>query len=193
MVSPATVSVVVGLTVQLVATPKDANGTPLTGRVITWATSNALIAGITGSGLVTGVAAGAATLTATSEGQSGSATTSVANVPVASVVISPVTAVVLVGQAVQLTATLKDAAGNVLGGRVISWTSSSTAIATVSASGVATGAGAGAVTIRATSEGQSGTAAVTVTPRRPVPPRTGLDLAVPSPPAPSVTLAFTEV
>jgi len=73
---------------------------------------------------VTGVAAGSVTITATSEGKNGSAAVNVANVPVASVVISPVTAVVLVGQAVQLTATLKDAAGNVLTGRAVAWASS---------------------------------------------------------------------
>src|SRR2546422_8486903 len=48
-------------------------------------------------------------------------------------------ATVVLGAATQLTATLKDAAGDVLSGRVISWASSNTAIATVSASGLVTG------------------------------------------------------
>src|SRR2546427_963602 len=39
-VSPATASVPVGQTVQLTATPKDANGNPLSGGVVTWAASN---------------------------------------------------------------------------------------------------------------------------------------------------------
>src|SRR3989441_906773 len=73
-VAPATATVPVGQTVQLTATTKDANGTVLTGRTVTWATSNAALATVSGSGVVTGVAAGGpVTITATSEGQSGTA------------------------------------------------------------------------------------------------------------------------
>src|SRR5207249_3393785 len=104
-----------------------------------------------------------------SEGKSGSATTSVANVPVASVVISPVTAVVLVGATVQLTATLKDAAGNLLSGRSVTWASSTPAVATVTSAGLVTGVAPGAATITATSEGQRGTAAITGTSAGPQP------------------------
>src|SRR5436309_1990907 len=43
-VSPAAPSVTVGGTVQLAATPLDASGTPLSGRVVTWATSSAAVA-----------------------------------------------------------------------------------------------------------------------------------------------------
>jgi hypothetical protein len=62
----------------------------------------------------------------------------------------------------QFTATLRDASGNVLTGRTISWTSSNLSVATVSGSGLALGVVAGTATITATSEGQSGTAALTV-------------------------------
>jgi len=163
-VSPATATVFVGATTQLSATPKDAAGNVLAGRAVTWTSSNTAIATVSASGLVMGVAAGAVTITATSEGRSGSASVTVANVPVASVVISPVTAVVLVGATVQLTATLKDAAGNLLSGRSVTWTSSAPAVATVSSTGLVTGVAAGAVTITATSEGKTGSAAVTVNP-----------------------------
>jgi acid phosphatase len=77
-VSPASVSLQIGQSSQLTATPKDANGNPLTGRAITWSSSNTAIATVSGSGLVTGVAAGGpATITATSEGRSGSAAVTV--------------------------------------------------------------------------------------------------------------------
>src|SRR5206468_1217040 len=76
-VSPASASVAVNQTVQLTATPKDANGTPLTGRTISWVSGTPGVATVTGSGLVTGVTAGSATITATSEGKSGSATVTV--------------------------------------------------------------------------------------------------------------------
>ncbi len=83
-------------------------------------------------------------------------------VPVASVTVSPATASVTVGQTVQLTATPRDAAGNPLSGRAVAWVSSATRVATVSGSGLVAGVAAGTATITASSEGQSGTAAVTV-------------------------------
>src|SRR5207249_10100580 len=108
------------------------------------------------AGLVTGVAAGSATITATSEGKSGTASVTVANVPVASVTVSPTAANMYVGGTVQLTATLKDASGNVLSGRALTWTSGTGAVGTVSASGLVTGVAAGAATIRATGVGGGG-------------------------------------
>ena len=162
-VSPAAPTVQVGQTAQLTATPRDATGNPLTGRVITWQSSNGAVASVNGSGLVTAVATGAATITATSEGQSGTAVVTVSNVPVASVTVTPASASVQQGATVQLTATPRDANGTALSGRVVTWGSNNTAVATVSGSGLVSGAGAGSATITATSEGQSGTAAITVT------------------------------
>src|SRR6266480_3954139 len=161
--SPAAATVTVGTTTQVTATPKDANGTALSGGVVTWGTSNAAVATVSASGLVTGVAAGSATITATSEGQSGTAALTVTNVPVASVTVSPATASLTVGATTQLTATPKDANGTALSGRVVTWGTSNAAAATVSANGVVTGVATGSATITATSEGQSGTSAITVT------------------------------
>ena len=163
-VSPASASVPAGQTAQLTATPKDVNGNPLSGRVVTWASSNTSVATVSSSGLVTGKVAGSAMITATSEGQSGTSAITVVHVPVASVTVSPSSASVPAGSALQLTATPKDAAGNPLSGRTIAWSSSNTAVATVSSSGLVSGVVAGSATITAMSEGQSGTAAITVTP-----------------------------
>ena len=162
-VSPASANLTVGQTTQLTATPKDASGNPLTGRTVTWSTSNAAVAAVSGSGLVTGGAAGTATITASSEGQNGTAAITVTVVPVASVTVSPAAATVLVGQTVQLTATPKDANGSPLTGRVVTWASSAPAVATVSASGLVTSVAAGSATLTATSEGKNGTATITVT------------------------------
>jgi len=162
-VSPSPASVQQGATVQLTATPKDANGNPLSGRVVTWSSNNTAVARVNGSGLVTGVAAGTATITATSEGQSGTSDVTVTPAPVASVAVTPSPASVQVGQTLQLTATPKDANGNPLSGRVITWASNNTAVATVSGSGLVSGVTAGSATITATSEGKSGTSGVTVT------------------------------
>jgi len=163
VVSPATARVFVGGTAQLGATAQDSTGNPLSGRTITWTSSNGGVASVNGSGLVTGVSAGTATITATSGGKSGSAAVTVVVVPVATVSVSPATASVAVGSSVPLSATPRDSAGKALNGRVVSWATSDVAVATVSSSGVVTGVAAGAATITATSEGKSGTAAITVT------------------------------
>jgi uncharacterized protein YjdB len=162
-VSPPSANLTVGQTTQLTATPKDANGNPLSGRTVTWSTSNAAVAAVSGTGLVTGAVAGTATITASSEGRNGTAAITVTLVPVASVSVSPAVATVLVTQTVQLTATPKDINGSTLAGRAVSWASSAPAVATVSGSGLVTAVAAGAATITATSEGKSGTATVSTT------------------------------
>src|SRR5205085_2857394 len=144
------------------ATPRDAAGNALTGRAVSWVSSNSSAATVSGSGLVTGVGGGTATITATSEGHAGTATIVVTAVPVTSVSVSPASASVPQGQTVQLTATPRDASGNALSGRAVTWTSSNTSVATVTNTGRVSGVTAGSATITATSEGQSGTALVTV-------------------------------
>ena len=72
-VDPASASVPVGQTVQLTATPKDANGNPLNGRVVTWSSGDTSTATVSSSGLVTAVSPGRASITATSDAKSGSA------------------------------------------------------------------------------------------------------------------------
>lgn len=81
---------------------------------------------------------------------------------VARVEVSPSSGSVQVGGALQFAALPRDAAGNVLAGRAVSWSSSDEAVATVSAGGLVAGVGAGSVTITATSEEKSGSATVTV-------------------------------
>ena len=75
--NPTTLALTVGQTGQLTATPRRAPGTALTGRLITWTTTAASVATVSSSGLVTAVAAGTATIRATSEGQSATATVTV--------------------------------------------------------------------------------------------------------------------
>src|SRR5436189_111560 len=161
-VNPASASVQVGQTVQLSATPRDANGNALPGRTVTWASTNTTVATVNGQGLVTAKVVGSATITATSEGQSGSAAITVTAAPVATVTVSPAAAAVQPGQTVQLTATTKDANGNILTGRTVTWASNSNPAATVSSGGLVTGVATGTALITATSEGKTGSAVVAV-------------------------------
>src|SRR3989442_7517651 len=106
-----------------------------------------------GGGLVGGVAGGGpVTMAARGEGEGGTATVTVRVAPVAAVTVSPSAANIAITGTVQLTATPRDANGNPLTGRAISWSSSNNNIATVNGSGLVTGVTAGSVTITATSE-----------------------------------------
>ena len=164
-VSPATPTLTPGAVVQLTPTLRDASGATLTNRVVTWTTSNNALATVSGAGIVTAVAVGGpVTITATSEGQSGTAAVSIVAPIVTSVAVSPATTSVSSGGTTPLTAIVRDQNNIILTGRVVTWTTSNAAIVTVSPIGLVTGISAGGpVTITATSEGKSGTAAVTVT------------------------------
>ena len=83
-------------------------------------------------------------------------------VTVATVTVTAATASVAVAATDQLTAVAKDASGNVVTGQTVTWSSSSTANATVSASGLVTGVAAGPVVISAAAGGKSGAAQVQV-------------------------------
>lgn len=77
-VSPASASLTPGQIAQLTAMARDADGNTLPDRAIAWTTSNAAVATTSSSGLVTAVALGGpATITATSEGRSGTASITV--------------------------------------------------------------------------------------------------------------------
>lgn len=82
--------------------------------------------------------------------------------PVASIAITPDTATILAGHTLQLSATLRDANGNPLTGRVVMWASESTALATVSATGLVQGLAAGVTTITATSGAARDSAALAI-------------------------------
>lgn len=283
VVTPSTAGVLVGQAVQLTATPLDAGGVPLTGRTVTWASSNLSIATVSSNGLVSGIATGVATITAVSETAQGlstvtvtsptantspatvanltatsstdrsvtlsftevsdglglpasydvrfmpapfswgqakpvtqgtcstpmagtavgaqrsctveglSASTSyqfqlvafrgtlnvnavfgslsnVANgattgstAPVASVMVTPTAVTLGIGATQQFAAVLRDADGNLLTGRTISWSSSNPLVASVGSSGLVTTLAEGTATISAISEGKTGTASATVT------------------------------
>lgn len=163
-VAPASATLVPTQRESLTAVVRDANGVFVTDRTVTWSSSNTAVAIVAPSGWVTAVAPGVATVTATSEGRSGSANISVAPMPVGSVMVNPASSTVRTGETTTLSATLRDTSGAVVTDRVVTWSSSDETIATVSSAGVVTGVSAGTATISATSEGKSGSSAVTVLP-----------------------------
>ena len=165
-ISPRTANVKVGDTSQLSGLVLNGHGS-VVDIPPTWSSSAPTVATVAQSGIVTGVEPGFATITASAGGTSGSALIIVELAPVASVVISPASVTLSVGEEATLTATLRDASLRVLGDRVVRWsTSDSEIVSRIVSAGrqqvTITGRGPGTAVITATSEGVSRTATVTV-------------------------------
>lgn len=158
-VSPASASVSVNNTVQLTATVSPSNAT---NKNVTWSSSNTAVATVNSSGLVTGVAAGTATITVTtSDGnKTATSTITVTTVAVTGVTVSPTSASIAAGQTQQLTATVAPSNAS---NKNVTWTSSNTAVATVSATGLVTAVAAGTATITVTTQDGSKTATSSIT------------------------------
>ncbi len=162
-VSPTESAIRVAQTVQLSATTWDAFGNQLDGRTVSWSSSQQSVATVSSNGRVTGVSAGTATISATSEGVVG---ISVARVSarVAAVDVEPQQVSIYVGETSRLSATPRDPNGNALVDRTVSWTSGNDAVASVDGTGLVTGIGEGPADIIATSEGVTGMAEIVVRP-----------------------------
>ena len=78
VVTPTTAELILGgAPLQLTAVTRSAAGAALSGRTVAWLSNNPAVATVSSTGVVTGIAAGSATIAATSEGISGSATVQV--------------------------------------------------------------------------------------------------------------------
>lgn len=160
LLSPPSVDLVVGGTVQFTATLLDRFGGVLTDREVSWTSSAPAAATVSTTGVATAVGAGSATITVASDGVTASATVT-AREPVASLSLSPAIAQLYVGQTLQFVAIARDRFGNVLVGRVVQWSSAVPAVAVISANGLVTALARGSTTITATSEGISASASMT--------------------------------
>ncbi len=162
-VIPGSASIVAGARQQLSVAVREKSGGVLTGRAVTWTTSNPAIATVDVAGLVTAVASGTAVVTAIVDGVSGIAAITVLPVPVESIELSPLATSISIAATQQLQLVLRDASGNVLSGRAVTWSSSAVSVATVDASGLVTGVSAGVVIVSASSGAKVATATITVT------------------------------
>jgi hypothetical protein len=157
--------VLIGGTLQLTATPRTSTGLPVPDRTVTWASASPGIATVNQSGVVRGEALGTAVIRATVDGITGQVTLEVRPVPVATIQVTLAASSVMAGDLTSAQAQLFDSAGGPLVGRVVTWSTSDAAIASVSPAGVVTTLGAGPVSIVATSEGKTGSAPLVVEPR----------------------------
>ena len=164
---PTDPTLLIGQNTQLAAIVKDSAGNALTtvGRTVLWVNSNGTVAGVSGAGVVTGVAVGTTTVQViVDQVASPAITVTVNQKPVISVQVSPQSQQLKVGFTLQLQAVLRDIDGNILGNRPVTWVSADPALATVSPNGLVLGIAIGPVRITATSEGVSGDAVITIIP-----------------------------
>ena len=165
--SPASITGVPGNTTQESAVLKDASGNTVTGPSVSWASADATIANVSSSGLVTLKKQGSTTITASDGSVSATVAVTVNAPPVAAIALSPTTVTGVPGNTSQLSAVPEDASGNAMTGVALTWTSSNTAVATVSG-GTVSLVKQGTATITVAGGGVSATAAVTVNaPARP--------------------------
>ena len=152
-VTPRAARVAPGETVRLTIGARDGQGRPLGVRRVSWTSSAPSIVTVSPAGAATGLAAGTAVVTASSDGRAATAMITVLGGEAASLEVRPASVRVAVGESSQLAAVARDANGRAMGRRRVRWASNDPAVGVVSTSGVVTGLAPGTVTITATGDG----------------------------------------
>ncbi len=130
----------------------------VTNKTVTWKTSDASVATVNSTGLVSAVAAGTATITATTQDGSKTGTyilTVGVNVPVSGITVTPDLATLNAGSTRQLTTTITpwDVTN-----KTVNWNTSDASVATVNSTGLVSAVAAGTATITATTQDGAKTA-----------------------------------
>ncbi len=162
-VSPsADTLVALGDTLRLVGEARDANGHLIEGARFDWLSTDAIVASVDITGLVTAARNGRATVIARAGAVSANVEIWVPQ-EVAEVGVSPSTdTLVAFGDTVRLTAEARDANGHGIEGAMFSWRSSDPRVMMVNASGLVTAVGSGSATVTASADAESATAQITV-------------------------------
>jgi uncharacterized protein YjdB len=193
-VSPPSDTVAVGDSAGFFADLRDANGIAISDGKVKWSVADPGLARIEAafgqSVILRAVRRGATTVTARSHGQTGSAQLVVVDsLPpppppddsVATVTVTPSADTVAAGDSASFFADLRDAQGNALSGRAVSWTVSDSSVARIEGAFGQTviirAERAGSALVTATSEGKSGSAHLVVTDSAPPPPPPGDSVA----------------
>ena len=165
-ITPSNPTITKGASQQLAATGTfDDKTQQALGASVTWQTSQSAVATVNTQGNVTGVGVGVAQISAAYQGVTGTTSVTVAAPTLVSITVSPNQSSLPVGESEQLTAT-----GNFSDGTTqnltqsATWSSSGSAIASVSSAGAALANAVGTATIGVTAGSFTGTASLTVTP-----------------------------
>jgi hypothetical protein len=165
-ITPGTLQLVPQGSRALSATVRTSAGAVLTGRLVSWTSSDPTVVRVDINGNATALKVGTAVITAELEGRQGQSTIEVVTPSQA----NPVAFVRVVGQVADmepgewrsLEAQLRSAGGAELYDREITWSSSDSTVVRVSDVGTVTAVKGGTATITATSEGKSGTLTLVV-------------------------------
>ena len=150
-----------GQTMQLAAEVLDQAGRVMEDEPVAWSSADTMVAAVDSVGLVTAAGSGATVVTATAGSASGEAAVTVMQ-SARSVVVSPASAAIALGDTLRLAAEAVDENGNAVAGAAFAWSSSDASVARVGASGLVNGVGEGTVTITATTGSAVGTSEITV-------------------------------
>ncbi len=121
-VAPFSKALPVGATAVLNATARSANGDPRTDVPIKWTSTTPAIAKVDGSGVITGVAPGTATIVATADHQTAEAKVKVVADVIHTLSIAPQASAAKTGDVVRFTAKSDDAKGNQVKDVATTWT-----------------------------------------------------------------------
>ena len=156
--TPSAMTVLVGGMFQLSATALTSEGMEVPDVTFSWMSDDNGVASVDDTGMVTAIAAGTAMITASADGvTSMPATVIVEELPpeVASVTVDVPTAMLVIGETLQLMAVAQTSEGLMIGGLVFEWSSDDLEVATVDMTGLVTAVGAGTANITATVDGVS--------------------------------------
>ena len=171
VVSPASSTLPPNAQLPLQAEVQDESGAIVSGAEVTWTVQDPAILSISATGVVTALSVGTSQVAANALGKSGLATITVKPAAVnpgpanpgvvdppavASVVVAAPSQKVKAGSTLQLSATAKDANGNLVPHQSFFWSSSNTNTATVSETGLVSGKRSGKATITARTSATGG-------------------------------------
>ncbi len=142
----------------------DVDGNLIENRSFQWSSDNSAVAAVDQNGVVRGVSAGSATITAAADGKFGIFPIIVTRAPLATISISNPPGNLSFGQTARMQAVVTDSAGNTVTDVELAWRSSDLLIARVDPSGNLTAFVPGTVVIEASAEGITGSRAITIVP-----------------------------
>lgn len=159
-VSPPVADINAGDLLQLIAVPRDRSGGALPGRTIQWRSSDTTRATVSATGVVRTLLPGNITITATSDGVHGQVALIVRDrvSGVHEVSIDAANPLMIAGDTLRLSATVRDGDGRILEDRTVTWAVSVTngsTVATVSTGGLVRALAEGTAVIEATCEGKT--------------------------------------
>ncbi len=161
-VTALSTTVHVGETLALTLEALDARGSLVSPGATTWSSATTSVATIDASGIVTALAPGRTTITASAAGKVARLVINVVDVEIAQVVLSADSVALVPGQTQALEVSLFDESGARITGRGVNWSSDRPTTATVSSTGVVSAVGGGVAMITASSGDAMATATIIV-------------------------------